>query len=82
MTTRGAIWDVLRQAEHDLCRVARRGGACMAACQSRAAAGMPRWSRWGAETGGRDSAESGAGARQPQSGDRRGCKAALRCRVK
>ena len=44
MTDERGDLDVLRSAEHDLCRVAPRGGACIAAWQSRAAAGMPRWS--------------------------------------
>ena len=59
-----------------------QGGACIAAWQSRAAAGMPRWSVGERKLGAGIVRKVAPVARQPQSGDRRVCKAALRCRVK
>ena len=78
MTDERGDLDVLRSAEHDLCRVAR--------VSRRGRAGQ----RQGCRGGVVEERKLGAGivrkvapvARQPQSGDRRVCKAALRCRVK
>ena len=72
----------MRPAEHDMCRVAPRGSACIAERQSRAAAGNAEVEVGKRKLGARIVRKVAPGARQPQSGDSKVCNAALRRRVK